>query len=327
MKKTLVALLGLTLALSLTACGGTDEPAASPQEDAQVTEPAVREDPALTALRQDLADSGSQCAAAFLGVLPEGGSVDDLLTQSGCLEDYPFLADCPVVTHAGAQVFFLIPQDREVSVLVQDYICDESNHYQGEVGETLYEGENGQPVILVCNINDVMPNLMVTLEGTDGAVFAYSPALELCGGTLFIPAGAAIRDVSNYETVSRQETPAPSVDFTGRWSAYEDFDGARVSLELTFREDGTMEYLCGYANSELLSDYEGIWYVITEGGQYPAGSIVLDMTDTMEGGGSFFGVFTVTAESGTITLTQVSGDSLLYGFNGKGITFFPATNG
>ena len=325
-QKTLAALLGLTLALSLTACGSTDEPAEVPQEEAeQTTQPA--EDPALTAVRQELAANGSTCAVGYLGTLPESGGAKALLEDSGCLEDYPFLADCPVVTHTGNQVFYLIPGEAEASVLVQDYICDESNGYQGEVGDTLYQGENGQPVVLVCNQNDVLPNLVVTLEGADGESFSYSPVLELCGGTVFIPADAAMTDLSDYESIPKPEAPpAPaSVDFTGVWGAYEDFDGSQVYLETTFGEDGSARYRCGYAYSEFLSDYHGTWYTITENGQYPAGSIVLDMKDAFSGG-PFFGVYTVTAESGTITLTHVSGDTLVYGFDGKGITFSPAVN-
>ncbi len=324
-QKTLAALLGLSLALTLTACGGNDEPQEVPQEEAeQVTQSA--EDPALTAVRQELEADGSTCAVGYLGTLPESGGPKALLEESGCLEDYPFLADCPVVTHTGYQVFYLIPRDAGSTVLVQDYLCDESNGYQGEVGDTLYEGENGQPVILVCNQNDVLPNLVVTLEGTDGETFSYSPVLELCGGTVFIPADAAMTDLSDYEAIPQPEAPpAPSVDFTGAWEAYEDFDGSQVYLKTTYGEDGSARYLCGYANSEILSDYQGSWYKITENGQYPAGSIILEMKDTMSGA-DFFGVFTVTAESGTITLTHVSGDTLLYGYDGRGITFSPATN-
>ena len=325
-QKTLAALLGLSLALTLTACGGSEEPQEVPQEEAeQVTQPA--EDPALTAVRQELADSGSVCGVGFLGLVPESGQADELLEESGCLEDYPFLKDAPVVAHEGYQAFYLIPQDAGATVLVQDYICDESNSYQGEVGETLYEGENGQPVILFCNYNDVLPNLVVTLEGTDGETFSYSPVLELCGGTVFIPADAAMTDLSDYEAIPQPEAPpAPAaVDFTGAWEAYEDFDGSQVYLKTTFGKDGSAEYLCGYAYSEILSDYQGTWYTITENGQYPAGSILLEMKDTMSGA-DFFGVYTVTAESGTITLTHVSGDTLLYGYEGKGITFSPATN-
>ena len=325
-QKTLAALLGLTLALSLTACGTTDDSPEIPQEEAEQTvQPA--EDPALTAVRQELAANGSTCAVGYLGTLPESGGAKALLEDSGCLEDYPFLADCPVVTHTGNQVFYLIPGEAEASVLVQDYICDESNGYQGEAGDTLYQGENGQPVVLVCNQNDVLPNLVVTLEGADGESFSYSPVLELCGGTVFIPADAAMTDLSDYEAIPKPEAPpAPaSVDFTGVWGAYEDFDGSQVYLETTFGEDGSARYRCGYAYSEFLSDYHGTWYTITENGQYPAGSIVLDMKDAFSGG-PFFGVYTVTAESGTITLTHVSGDTLVYGFDGKGITFSPAVN-
>ncbi len=322
-KRTLAALLGLTLALTLTACGGSDEPAEVPQEEAeQTTQPA--EDPALTAVRQELEAKGSICGVGFLGLVPESGQVDELLEAAGCLEDYPFLADAAVVAHEGYQAFFLIPQDAGATVQVQEYICDESNDYQGQIGDTLYEGENGQPVILFCNYNDVLPNLVVTLEGADGETFSYSPVLELCGGTVFIPADAAMTDLSDYNAIPKPEAPpAPAtVDFTGSWRTYDDFEGYQVVLDMIFGEDGSAEYLCGYRDSEYLSDYQGTWYTITENGQYPAGSIVLDMTDAFSGD-AFFGVFTVTAESGTITLTHVSGDTLIYGTDGQGITFSP----
>ena len=317
MKKTLAALLGLTLAFTLTACGGNEEAPEPQEESTQVTETA--EDPALTQLRQELTDSGAVCAVGYLGLLPEGGDPKDLLPQ----DQYPFLADAPVVTHEGSQVFCLVPQSADTAVTVQAYLCDESNGYAGEVGDTLYESQEGQPLILVCNQNDVIPNLVVTLTESDGTTTSYSPALELCGGTVFVPAGMTIRDISDYDAVSQQEPAAPSVDFTGTWAAYEDFSGAQVVLKMTFSEDGTARYTCGYAQSEVLSDYHGTWYQITENGTYPAGSVLLELTDAMSGD-TFFGVYTVTAESGTITLTHVSGNTLLYGYDGKGVTFSPA---
>ena len=320
MKKILAALLGLTLAFTLTACGGNDEPQEIIQENpSQTAQPS--EDPALTALRQEIADSGSVCAVGYLGTLPPSGDVNELLANT----DYPFLADTPVVPHAGSQVFCVIPPDDGTEMIVEEYLCDESNGYQGEVGVTLYVSPYGVPVILVCNENDVIPNLVVTLKGADGETVSYSPTLELCGGTVFVPAGMSILDISDYETVSQQAPPAPSVDFTGTWEAYEDFDGSQVVLKTTFGEDSSARYLCGYAYSEFLSDYQGSWYVLTDNGTSPAGSVVLEMKDAMSGD-DFFGVYSVTAESGTITLTHLNGDSLLYGWEGKGITFPPATN-
>jgi hypothetical protein len=325
-QRTLAALLGLTLTLSLAACGTTDTPTEAPQEETeQAAQPG--EDPALTSLRQELASNGSICGVGFLGLVPESGQAEDLLEASGCLKDYPFLKDAAVVAHEGYQAFFLIPRDAQAKVLVQEYICDESNGYQGEVGKPLYEGKNGQPVILFCNYNDVLPNLVVTLEEADGNTFSYSPVLELCGGTVFIPAGAAMTDLSDYEAISQPESPTvpAAVDFTGTWDAYVDFDGSQVYLEATFVEDGSARYRCGYAYSEFLSDYSGTWYTITENGQYPAGSIALDMKDAFSGT-PFFGIFTVTPESGTITLTHVSGDTLIIGTEGQGITFSPCVN-
>ena len=318
MKKILAALLGLSMTLTLTACGGTDQPAEAPQEDpSQVAQP--DEAPSLTALRQEISDSGADCAVGYLGTLPLSGDVNELLADT----DYPFLADTPVVPHEGSQVFCLIPPG-DTEMTVEEYLCDESNGYQGEVGATLYMSPYGDPVILICNENDVIPNVIVTLTDADGNSVSYSPALELCGGTVFVPADLSILDISDYETVSQQDPPAPSVDFTGTWEAYEDFDGSQVVLKMTFGEDGSAQYLCGYAYSEFLSDYQGSWFVLTDNGTYPAGSIVLELKDTMSGD-DFFGVYTVTAESGTITLAHVNGDPLLYGWEGKNVTFSPDT--
>lgn len=335
MKKTLAALLGLTLALTLTACGGNEEPQEVPQEETeQVTQPV--EDPALTAARQEMAASGAQCAVGYLGDLPQNGTVEDLLEASGCLEEYPFLADCPVVTYKGPQVFCLIPRSADTAVTVEEYICDASNNYQGETGEVLFESQTGQPVILVCNQNDVLPNLQVTLVEADGAETIYQPALELCGGTVFVPAGMVFQDVSSYEQVAPPQvedtTPAPpppapsTVNYiVGEWDAYESQDGSQLTLELNFRENGSVEYLCGIPNSDAFYGYQGTWYAITENGTYPAGSIALEMRDDFYDD-DFFGVFTVSADSGTITLSHVNGDPLLYTKNGKGITFSPSTN-
>ena len=133
-------------------------------------------------------------------------------------------------------------------------------------------------------------------------------------------------------TQPQEEAPAPApapapstVDFTGSWRAYDSNDYGDVVLDPTFGADGSAEYCCGYRDSEYLSLFRGTWYTITENGQYPAGSIVLEMRDDFYGD-DFFGVFTVTADSGTITLTHVSGDTLIAGSEGQSITFSPYTN-
>ena len=111
MKRTLAALLGLTLTLTLTACGD-DAPAEVPQEETeQVTQPA--EDPALTNLRQDLEAKGSTCAVGYLGTLPESGSAKALLEDSGCLERVRGgnvrLLDIPRMRELSCQERTLIP--------------------------------------------------------------------------------------------------------------------------------------------------------------------------------------------------------------------------
>ena len=71
---------------------------------------------------------------------------------------------------------------------MQAYRSDAENGYQGEVGDTLYTDTQGQPVILIGNVSDVIPNLQVTLVGADGTELVYHPALGLCDNTIALPA-------------------------------------------------------------------------------------------------------------------------------------------
>lgn len=192
--------------------------------------------PSLTQLRADLQAGDYFCGIAFLGTLPEGdpAGLPQLLQEKGYAEAYPFLADLPqaqIVTHEGSQVYCLVPpRDQETSLTVQAYRSDAENGYQGEVGDTLYTDTQGQPVILIGNVSDVIPNLQVTLVGADGTELVYHPALGLCDNTIALPATPKVYDFSLYST---EEAPVET-DFLGRWTA----DGA----ELSFAEDGTMTY-------------------------------------------------------------------------------------
>ena len=100
MKKILAALLGLTFAFTLTACGGTDEPQEIIQEDpTQIAQP--DEDPSLTALRQEIARSGSVCAVGYLGQLPPGGDVTELYRLTA--ENFRISPETAVVCTASAE--------------------------------------------------------------------------------------------------------------------------------------------------------------------------------------------------------------------------------
>ena len=293
----LVALVAAFCLLVLPACGEAAAPETPPTETTEQAPPA--EDPSLTRFRAALAEGDYFCGLAFLGYLPEGDptGLDELLREGGYREAYPFLADLPqdqVVAYAGDEVYCLVPRDPAASLTVQAWDSTPENQYQGEVGETLYSADQGQPVVLIGNVSDVIPNLQVILTGQDGTELLWHPALGLCDGTLALPASPKVYDFSRYDAL---ESPQHATDFLGTWTS----EGA----SLTFREDGTAAYTTPAGEA-----FTGTFYVITTSSQYPEGSVLLELS---AGGNTpdFWGIFTFTVAEDTLTSVSVTGDQLL----------------
>lgn len=305
----LAALLAALCLLALAACGEdaapetpqteTTEQAPPTEEAGTSSDAALSEDPSLTQFRETLAEGGCFCGLAFLGYLPEGdpAGLEELLQAGGYGEDYPFLADLSqdqVVAYEGDEVYCLVPRDPAASLTVQAWNSTPENQYQGEVGETLYTDDQGQPVVLIGNVSDVIPNLQVTLTGEDGTELLWHPALGLCDSTLALPATPKVYDFSRYDTL---ELPQQAADFLGTWAA----EGA----SLTLREDGSAAYTTPAGEA-----FTGTYYVITTSSQYPEGSVLLELS--AEGNTpDFWGIFTFTPEGNTLTAASVTGDRLL----------------
>lgn len=297
------------LLFSLAACGEQTDPApeqpasattAQPAEEEKNPQATASEDPSLTALRETIAAEGNLCGIAFLGNLPEGdqANLSSLIDDSGYLEDYPFLDKFPqrqIVAYEGTEVYCLVPRDLDVALTVRAWISNEQNHYQGEAGKTLYESSQGLPVILIGNVNDVIPNLQVTLADGEGQTLSYSPCLNLCDGKVDLPGSPTLYDFSRYS--SGYAVPA-STSFLGTWQA--------SGSQLAFFADGTMHFQPD-ASGEQMS---GTFYVISNSTQYPAGAVLFEMRAS-DGSSDFWGIFTLTRSGSTLTVTNVSGDLLL----------------
>lgn len=317
------AALGLSLALllGLTACGQEPQPAESPEPETPAAEtPApTTADPSLTHLRTTLAEKDSPWAIAFLGDLSQGSSPEDLLAETDYPETYPFLADITgdqVVTYEGTEVYCVVPRDEKATLTVQTCVCGADG--QPIPQETLYQGD-GQPVILVCNVSDIIPNLLVTVTAPGGSPVSYAPGLSLCDGSVALPADSAIYDFSLYPDAPKGNT---DTDFLGSWTATVTQEGREVLCQLDFQSDGTMACRVGYPDSEWMDVLEGTFYVIETSSQYPVGSVLFEMTSTMDQS-PFWGVFSLENSGSALTVTHISGDSLLYGFDGQAITLTP----
>lgn len=299
--------LGLSalLALSLTACGGgdTNQPDATtpttPDTSASDTnrdssgsadaaQTAATEDISLTTFRDTLKSGGYFCGVAYLGNTSNGATVDALLDEGGYLEDYPFLKNFPetqTVHTEGDEVYCIVPRDHGATVTVQTWTTDERG--EGKAGETLYEGE-GVPVILTCNVSDILPNLLVTVT-SNGETWAYNPSLSLCDGSLVLPASPKLYDFSRYQTPDT----TVNADFLGSWQG--------DTTTLSFSDDGTMTYTDDVT-------HRGTFYIIETSSRYPAGSVQFEWDQ--DGDEAFWGVFTLTRDGSKLTVTNITGNSI-----------------
>lgn len=297
MKTIRLTLLCLLLCLGLTACAG-QEP--DPATDDRTPDPAPI---ALTALREAAQEEGAACAVAYLGILPDGDTdaYEDMLTEYGYgREEYPYLWDVPqerIAQNIGTEAYCIVPAAPGTTILVQT--CDYNADGLPVYGKTLYERASA-PAVVVGNVSDILPNLMVTVTGADGTVLmTWSPSLSLCDGTLALPTEGAY-DFTRPEVYSHG-IETPTADFLGTW---QDAD-----CQLVFRDDYGLT-LHGESAAGPAADYTGTWYAITDSTRYPEGSVVLDLRQADDSGQGCYGIFTLTVQGDELTLTSVGGDAL-----------------
>lgn len=307
-KKQLTALgLSALLALSLTACGGnnTDQPdtnasdpatpdtsasdTADSSTDAAQSGTSTDEDISLTTFRDTLKSGEYFCGIAYLGSTVNGATLDALLDEGGYLDDYPFLKDIPesqTIHHDGDEIYCIVPRDHGAKVTVQDWITDDNG--KGKAGETLYESDQGVPLILTCNVSDILPNLLVTVS-SNGETWSYNPCLSLCDGKVDLPASPKIYDFSHYQT----DDTTIDADFLGSWEG--------DSTTLTFSDDGSMTYTDDVT-------HRGSFYIIETSSRYPSGSVQFQWDQ--EGDEAFWGIFTLSRDGSKLTVTNITGNSI-----------------
>ena len=142
--------------------------------------------------RQFIFDEGAVCGVYYAG---GASSAEDregflkLLAERGVLDDFPFLADIPdryvAATEGGEDLFLIIPRSAHAEITVSRWIVDESSDYQGAAGEILCQSKNGAPILLCCNVSDIMPDTVVSVaESADegGGCVIFNPSVSLKHG-------------------------------------------------------------------------------------------------------------------------------------------------
>ena len=140
--------------------------------------------------RKAVSGDGAVCGVYYAGGLA-GGDLGSLL--AGLEKEFPFLASIPEVnivkTEGGNDVFVIIPKSPDAAVSVARWIVDESSGYSGAKGEYLYMSNYGQPIVLCCNVSDIMPDTVVsvTLPASEGGVgVIFNPCVSLKNGRVSV---------------------------------------------------------------------------------------------------------------------------------------------
>ena len=140
--------------------------------------------------RQMLFDEGYEAGVLFLGYVD--GSAGDLehdkdyyqslFEEQGYLEEFPFLAEIPnsnfVQTEYGQELYCIIPQDDMATVSVNQWIVNEQNDFKGETGEVLYRSEYGSPILVKCNVSEIVSDVQIVMVDHKGNVLQWCPYLS-----------------------------------------------------------------------------------------------------------------------------------------------------
>jgi len=238
----------------------------------------VDETNSLVWVHQLLLDTESICGVAFVGYTdgPMGGGYREYIEESKYYENYPFMAEIPsehIVVTEGDELYCITPFNAE-SIAINEWIIPEGTGQEGYTGEVLYRGEGDQPILLQCNLSDLVSNVQINIVDKNGRTLTYYPSLNLMDGTL-LPA-ENVYDFSIYPYLSDDEGyMMPIANLEGEWRTDEvvDNNGDPLEVSLSFHMDlensaCEMTYWYGYPYSDRLESFEGYCWRVDESYDY-----------------------------------------------------------
>lgn len=188
--KLLAALLALTIGLA--GCGkgssassskpekmlGGDNMIASPSAKQEYTEP---EDVTYMRLLAG-ADEYRACVLYLGGSYEMTTDVQQVLdSQQGLRELWGFVYDIPqdhwvVAPDGGCDLYCIFPQEAQATLFVYETSLTDDAEKPLQRGKQLYYSEDGQPILLLCNISDIVPNTEVELYPSTGEDWYSAPS-------------------------------------------------------------------------------------------------------------------------------------------------------
>lgn len=230
--KLLAALLALTIGLA--GCGGSSKggsPASSASQNkldgdgmtASSTQEQEYEEPEDVTYMRLLAgeDEYRACVLYLGGSYEVTTDVQKVLDSQTDLRDlWGFVYDIPqdhwvVAPDGGCDLYCIFPQDPDATLFVYETSLTDDAENPLQRGKQLYYSEDGQPILLLCNISDIAPNTEVELYPSAGEELVFSPLLS--GENGHVAEAEGVCDFTIYPEGDDWETDTSPWSLEGNW--------------------------------------------------------------------------------------------------------------
>ena len=228
--KLLAALLALTIGLA--GCGkGSSRPASSASKNmldgdnmtASSTQNQEYEEPEdVTYMRFLAGEAGYSACVLYLGGSYEiTTDVQQVLdSQTDLRQLWSFVYDIPedhyvVSPDGGCDLYCIFSQDPEATLFVYEVSLTDDAEHPLKCGKQLYYSEDGQPILLLCNISDIAPNTEVELYPTADEELVFSPFLS--GENGHVVEADGVCDFTIYPEGDDWETDTSPWSLEGNW--------------------------------------------------------------------------------------------------------------
>ena len=141
-------------------------------------------------------------------------------SQTDLRQLWSFVYDIPqdhwvVAPDGGCDLYCIFPQDPDATLFVYEVSLTDDAENPLKRGKQLYYSEDGQPILLLCNISDIAPNTEVELYPTAGEELVFSPFLSGENGHVVQTDGVC--DFTIYPEGDDWETDTSPWSLEGNW--------------------------------------------------------------------------------------------------------------
>ena len=229
MKKLKLLAALLALAIGLAGCGGGssssapenmldgDGMIASVPSKQESTEP---ED--VTYMRFLAGAAGYRVCVLYLGGSYEiTTDVQQVLDSQTDLRDlWGFVYDIPqdhwvISPEGGCDLYCIFPQEAQDTLTVYEHNWTDDPETPLVRGKELYCGQDGQPILLLCNPSDIVPNTEIELSGKSGEALIWNPGLS--GENGHVAQADGVCDFTIYPEGDDWETTTSPWSLEGNW--------------------------------------------------------------------------------------------------------------